>query len=229
MTDQPTSNETDSRDSSSARNLFWGLLLITAGILLGLPALGLDLSINWDTIWPLFYLIPGLYFWASYHTHRQEKRAIWNVFPATILTGVGGLALVGELIDWELLQKVLFTLTLSMAASFWLAWWLGSRHLAYLIGAIIMTAIAGLILIMQVLAEIIIPALLILIGVYILFGRSSYRFGGKSKNNQNGNNDQTIDSTAEPADSTEKLVQELTASSSMRRSQDETTDETDYR
>jgi hypothetical protein len=102
-------------------------------------------QINFGVVWPLFLVLPGLFFIFNYATRDRENHE--QLFPGVILTALGLTFLVNNLGQALFQNNVLWTLTIfmypgSVALGFWAVWLATGRQFKHAFVAMILSAIS---------------------------------------------------------------------------------------
>ncbi|MCA9379236.1 hypothetical protein KC640_02300 [Candidatus Dojkabacteria bacterium] len=129
--------------------IVWGIVLILVGIVWLVSNFVPDFEINWNYIWPLFLLVPGLIMWAGFLLTRKKKEDVGMLIPANILTFLALTFYVNIIgndvfhIDgiWAFTG---FMYPLSIALAFFITW-IFAREFGFLIPAFILGVISLLI------------------------------------------------------------------------------------
>lgn len=66
--------------------IIWGIVLILVGVVWLVSNFVPDFKLNWNYIWPLFLLVPGLVMWIGFLVSRKKKEDVGVLIPANILT-----------------------------------------------------------------------------------------------------------------------------------------------
>lgn len=153
--------------------MFWGLILVIGGGCLLLNNLfDLDLF-SMKRLWPIFILVPGLIFELSYFTNRNNPGVL---VPGGILTVIGLLFFFETLTGWRLAGYTWPVYPLAVAFGLFQLYLASGRNKGSLIPVLILTAVA-VIAWVSMLAHtvlrwvdlgLVIPALLVLAGLFIL-------------------------------------------------------------
>lgn len=86
---------------AKVEHIVWGLVLVAAGAVLSLKALGvLDVNVFFKGWWTLFILIPST---IDLFTTRHKKASIYGLLLGTLL-----LLLAWDILTWSLLRKLVF-------------------------------------------------------------------------------------------------------------------------
>ncbi|MGB6371156.1 MAG: DUF5668 domain-containing protein [Atribacterota bacterium] len=117
-------------------NYLFGLFLLSIGVLLILANFGV-IEIAWDNLWPLFFLIPGIFFELSYFIYRKDdsNRGGIEDFPGSSLLILGGifityglLFLFNVIYGWHLMENLWPIFLLGPAIGLLQAYLLGGRE-----------------------------------------------------------------------------------------------------
>jgi hypothetical protein len=159
---------------SEKKNIVFGLLLIFIGLLL---FAGIFLHVNFITmhyLWPLFVLIPGLLFELSYFI---ERRAPGILIPGGILMTIGLLFFFEVFTNWSFSSNTWPVYIISVAVGFYQYYFFAGRSGGILFTAVLLTVIATVAVLSDacyhffsiIPGKIIVPALFVVAGLYILF------------------------------------------------------------
>lgn len=158
----------------SRGNQWVGYTLIAIGILfLVIKFGGFDLS--FVSAWPLFILIPGLLFHFFAFTYRLPGLLV----PGGILTTYGILFLFSEFTDYQLMGHLWPVFILGPGIGLLELYIFGGRYFGVLLASMILFAVGGTFLFFSLLSTAIpylIGFVLIVIGVYVLFGKGKKEF-----------------------------------------------------
>jgi len=152
-------------------NYIFGLLLLCIGVLLILANFGV-MEIAWDNLWPLFLLIPGIFFELSYFISRKDAGLL---VPGGILITYGLLFLVNVNYGWHLMDNLWPIFPLGVAIGLFQLFLFGGREKGLLIPVGILGAISLFFLINNLLFidfRLLAGILLVLIGIWIIFKKA---------------------------------------------------------
>jgi len=164
-------------------NYIFGLLLLCIGVLLILANFGI-IKIAWDNLWPLFFLIPGIFFELSYFIYRKDdgNRSGIEDFPGSSLLILGGifityglLFLVNVIYGWHLMENLWPIFLLGVAIGLLQAYLFGGREKYLLIPVGILGAISLFFLINNLffIHFGLLPGIvLVVIGIWIIFKKA---------------------------------------------------------
>ncbi len=147
------------------KSLIWGIILIAIGFLF----LGQNLNwfnIRWDHLWPLLLMGGGLLFWIGWLAKRRE---IGLLMPGTILLTYGALFLYCENNGWFWMETLWPVFLLGPGLGFLFMYLLGQREAGLLLPAGILIVLSFLFWAGEGAFTYFWPALLIVIGLYLLF------------------------------------------------------------
>lgn len=147
-----------------------GVIIIIIGVLLLLTNFNL-IDFDFNYIWPLFILLPGLIFEFSYFSTRKDPGVL---VPGGILITIGLLFYVNNYYGWHLLVKLWPVFPLSVAIGLFQLYIFGPRDNGVLIASSILGGFALISLcftIFSISFDLVIPALLIIIGIIIIFNK----------------------------------------------------------
>lgn len=156
------------------KGAFWGVLLIAIGCLL---IINRTFNINFFSIgnfWPLFILIPGLMFEASYFISRKNPGVL---VPGGILTTIGLLFFFEIMTNWALAEYTWPVYILAVAIGLFQLYLFSGRPSGLLIPVFILTAVASIAFLGMIFGNIlawidfslVFPIIFILLGILILF------------------------------------------------------------
>jgi len=152
-------------------NYLFGLLLLCIGVILILANFGV-MEIAWDNLWPLFLLIPGIFFELSYFISRKDAGLL---VPGGILITYGLLFLVNVNYGWHLMDNLWPIFPLGVAIGLFQLFLFGGREKGLLIPVGILGAISLFFLINNLLFidfRLLAGILLVLIGIWIIFKKA---------------------------------------------------------
>lgn len=138
-----------SRSNDMSKLIGGGLLILFGAIWLAANFIP-GFNINWGAVWPLFMVIPGLYFWAKYLLSNDRVGSAGVLVPGTLLVFLG-LTFYFNMFATDTLNidnVWLFTAFMypgSVAIAFWTAWVASKREVAFLVPAVILTGISTLV------------------------------------------------------------------------------------
>ncbi len=145
----------------------WGILIIVIGVVFLVNELGLDVSVG--EYWPVFLLLPGLFFWMMFLSKREQSGIEGVLIPGTILTLLGAYFFYMNAIDWKRSSETSFIYTLIVSLAFFSAYYFGNKARGYIIPAWILLAISAIVFFATVTEYYIWPIVLIIFGVWLLF------------------------------------------------------------
>ena len=161
-------------------NYLVGIFLLFIGILLILANFGV-IKIAWDNLWPLFLLIPGIFFELSYFIYRKDAGSRGGIedFPGSSLLILGGifityglLFLVNVIYGWHLMEYLWPIFLLGPAIGLLQAYLFGGRERYLLIPVGILGAISLFFLINNLFFihfGLLAGIMLVLIGIWVIF------------------------------------------------------------
>jgi len=152
-------------------NILWGFFLLFAGGLLILANFGI-IEIAWDNIWPLFVLIVGIFFEASYFIYRKEAGLL---VPGGILITYGLLFLVSTIYGWHLMGDLWPIYPLGVAIGLFQLYLFGGRDKGLLIPVGILGAVSLFFLINNFLFvdfRLLVGIILVVIGIGIILKKT---------------------------------------------------------
>lgn len=155
------------------RNYFWGIILIFIGlgaILINIFNIGF---ITISQLWPIFVLIPGLTFEASYFSTRKGPGLL---VPGGILTTIGILFFFETFTNWNFAEYTWPIYPFAVAIGLYQLYLFGARERGLLVPVFILTTITVMAFTIMFFGNVfywlstslIIPIILIAIGVYML-------------------------------------------------------------
>ncbi|MBL0389180.1 hypothetical protein JJB07_21540 [Tumebacillus sp. ITR2] len=160
---------------------FAGVLLLVVGALLALGTLGF-ITISMYFLWPLFLLVPGILFHVRFFMSPQEHNA-GILVPGGVLTVLGCLFLFCNIFGWGSLHGLWPVFMLAPAVGLFEQYMFGGRNAGLLVPVSILTVIAVIFLGLNAMNGMfggVLGILLVLAGVWVLFGRSGTRKGKDS-------------------------------------------------
>lgn len=152
-------------------NYIFGLLLLFIGAMLILSNFGV-IEIVWDNLWPLFLLIPGIFFELSYFIYRKDAGLL---VPGGILITYGLLFLVNVNYGWHLMDNLWPIFPLGVAIGLLQLYLFGEREKGLLIPVGILGTISLFFLISNLVFidfRLLAGILLMLIGIWIIFKKA---------------------------------------------------------
>lgn len=160
------------------RNIFLGTALILAGCLLFSNQFFDFNFFSMEYFWPVFVLIPGLVFEASFFMSGRNPGLL---VPGGIVTTIGMLFFFETFTNWRFAEYTWPVYILAVAIGLAQLYLFGTRQRGLLIPVFILTLVAVVSFAMAVFGGIlswlnystVLPVVLILIGLYILVGKSS--------------------------------------------------------
>lgn len=176
-------------------NAFVGIVLIVLGSLWLAANFIPGFEIDWNFVWPLFILLPGLYLYSNYVRERQSASAWQLLIPANILTLLGLTFYVNTIFS-ELFRFpqiwgwTVFMYPASIGVSFLIAWSV-SRKVSLLIPAVILGLLSIFVLCISMtvftvadvnfrrLVSASWPIILIVFGLFMMFGGPLWKQLGK--------------------------------------------------
>lgn len=179
-----------------------GIVIIALGTLWLVSNIFPDTKINWQYIWPLFILVPGILVLVR---SLLEGRKPGSMIPGVVLLGIAAtfyINIIGQ--DVFKLQGIwaytTFLYPATIAFAFWAAWLLGNKDLRFLIPAVILSMLTFLILCAtlglaalggqtgQTVEKIVWPLIIICLGSFVLISpwwamvvKDKSTFMGKNK------------------------------------------------
>ncbi len=142
--------------------MFPGILLIILGIIFLLPNFT---SLQWQGIWPLFVLLPGVWFLVLYFTDRTKEGLL---IPAAVLTVSGGVMLYCALTSWTAMADLWPLFIMAPGIGFLLMYVLGKKEAGLLVPAGILILLGLFFYLGDSFGEYFLPVLLIILGLYLL-------------------------------------------------------------
>ena len=152
-------------------NILWGFFLLFAGGLLILANFGI-IEIAWDNIWPLFVLIVGIFFEASYFIYRKEAGLL---VPGGILITYGLLFSVSAIYGWHLMGDLWPIYPLGVAIGLFQLYLFGGRDKGLLVPVGILGAVSLFFLINNFLFvdfRLLVGIILVVIGIGIILKKT---------------------------------------------------------
>lgn len=144
-----------------------GIMLIAAGVILLASNIGL-IRFDWNFIWPLFLLIPGLIFELSYFGSRRNPGVL---VPGGILTIYGLFFYFNIITGWNFMDKLWPVFLLGPGFGLLQLYLFGGREKGVLIASTILGSLSLIFLSFSLFgfaADFIGPAALIVFGLFIL-------------------------------------------------------------
>jgi len=152
-------------------NYLFGLFLLLAGGLLILANYRI-IEIAWDNIWPLFVLIVGIFFEASYFINRKEAGLL---VPGGILITYGLLFSVSAIYGWHLMGDLWPIYPLGVAIGLFQLYLFGGRDKGLLVPIGILGAVSLFFLFNNLLFvdfRLLAGILLVVIGIWIILKKT---------------------------------------------------------
>ena len=152
-------------------NILWGFFLLFAGGLLILANFGI-IEIAWDNIWPLFVLIVGIFFEASYFIYRKEAGLL---VPGGILITYGLLFSISAIYGWHLMGDLWPIYPLGVAIGLFQLYLFGGRDKGLLVPVGILGAVSLFFLINNFLFidfRLLVGIILVVIGIGIILKKT---------------------------------------------------------
>jgi len=155
------------------RNITLGIILIGVGVFLILQkALHLTMDL-WQFVWPFFLLIPGVSMHIEFFKNRRDTGSL---VIAGILTVYGLFFLINAITAWKYSHMLNFAYPLGIGIGFLESYVMGDRRNSILLIAIVLLVISFYKFLDNVLPNFainyryyIIPALLVVIGIVVIF------------------------------------------------------------
>lgn len=157
-------------------NYLFGIFLLLIGVLLILANFGV-VEIAWGNLWPLFLLIPGIFFELSYFIYRKDAGLL---VPGGILTTYGLLFSVNVIFGWHLMDNLWPVFPLGVAIGLFQLYLFGGREKGLLIPVGILGAISLFFLINNLIFvdfRLLVGVLLVLIGIWVIFKKTKTNNG----------------------------------------------------
>lgn len=155
-------------------NTITGLSFIIIGTIIFLANMDI-LNLQFGLFsWPVFILIPALGFHAGFFLSGMKKDLAGLLVPGGILLTLGLLFYFEEITNFQYAEYTWPIYILAPAIGLFEMWLFGDREKGLLIPITILTVIAGFFLAQMLFAALFTfwPVIFILVGLYILFGRS---------------------------------------------------------
>ena len=152
-------------------NILWGFFLLFAGGLLILANFGI-IEIAWDNIWPLFVLIVGIFFEASYFIYRKEAGLL---VPGGILITYGLLFSISAIYGWHLMGDLWPIYPLGVAIGLFQLYLFGGRDKGLMVPVGILGAVSLFFLINNFLFidfRLLVGIILVVIGIGIILKKT---------------------------------------------------------
>ncbi len=158
---------TDAEKKCFKMRPLWGALVVLVGIIFLLNEIGLDIRLG--DYWPLFLIIPGLFFLGIFYTKRNSPGIEGILIPGTILTLLGLFFIFQNKTDWQHNPRLSFVYTFIVALAFFAAHLMGDKKRGYLIPAWILIGVSAIIFFSTYTQNLILPIILIIVGLWLLF------------------------------------------------------------
>lgn len=145
-----------------------GVIIIIIGVLLLLMNFDL-IDFDFDYIWPMFILLPGLIFELSYFSTRKDPGLL---VPGGILTTIGLLFYINNLYGWHLMDRLWPIFPLAVAIGLFQLYLFGPKDTGVLIASSIVGGFALISLsftLFSISFDLVFPVLLIAIGCLVIF------------------------------------------------------------
>ncbi len=149
-------------------NYLFGLFLLFIGVVLILANFGV-IEIVWESLWPLFLLIPGILFELSYFIYRKDAGVL---VPGGILITYGLLFLVNVIYGWQLMEDLWPIFPLGVAVGLLQLYLFGVREKGLLIPIGILGAISLFFLVNNLFFidfGLLVGIVLVVIGIWVIF------------------------------------------------------------
>lgn len=158
-------------------NIIWGMLLILIGVLFLLGRFYNNFLGLWD-LWPLFILVPGILFESGYFSSGKDPGVL---VPGGILTTIGLLFLFETFTGWRFSGYTWPIYPLSVAIGLFQLYLYTGRNPGLLIPVGILGGVSAIAFLSMILKAalgilpgwfsfgLLIPACLIILGIYIIF------------------------------------------------------------
>lgn len=190
---------------NNLQKYLWGGMLILFGSLWFAANFIPGFNIDWNLIWPLFVLLPGLFFLTRYLFSRQRRQEVGLLIPAGILVFLGLTFYFNILLTEVFMVQGSWAFTAFMypggvALAFWITWLASGREVGFLIPAVIMSLVSLLVFCLTAsvsvlggeatanINRVIWPLLIICIGFFVLLSPlwagaawKNSRFMGRTK------------------------------------------------
>lgn len=158
------------------RNYFWGFFLIMVGTLLFISKMFHIQLFSMGRLWPVFVLIPGLCFELAYFSTRRSAGLL---VPGGILTTIGLLFFFESITNWHFAGYTWPVYPFAVAVGLFQLYIFGGRKRGLLVPIGILTLVSVTSLTSMIFGSIfrfinsslVMPALLVLIGVYLIAGK----------------------------------------------------------
>jgi hypothetical protein len=160
------------------RNIYLGTALILVGGLLFLNQFFNFNFFSLEYFWPIFVLLPGLVFEASFFI---SGRNVGLLVPGGILTTIGMMFFFETFTNWKFAEYTWPVYILAVAIGLAQLYLFGTRPRGLFVPIFILTLVAVVSFVMLVFGgifswlnySVVLPVVLILLGLYILVGKSS--------------------------------------------------------
>ncbi len=175
---------------TNAKTIF-GAIIIIIGILMLLNQFGINVNVG--SYWPIFILIPGLFFWVLFFNRKDRKGSYGLLIPGTILLIYGVYFFFNIWTNDKFWAETSFIFPLGVGLSFFIAYYFSEKRVkGLLIPAWILTGAAVITLLSTSLTNIWGPIVIILFGAYLLYKQGTEKkkdnLEEDSSNEKNTNN-----------------------------------------
>ncbi|NLI91467.1 MAG: hypothetical protein GX434_04460 [Peptococcaceae bacterium] len=164
--------------------MFWGSILIIAGAFLLVNNIAGWNIFGMERLWPIFVLIPGLAFEFGYFSSKRNPGIL---VPGGILTTLGLLFFFETFTNWHFAAYTWPVYPLAVAVGLFQLYLFSGRSRGLLVPVFILTAVSGIaftamfidIIEQWVNLSLVFPILLILVGLFVIFGSSKKSDGSE--------------------------------------------------
>lgn len=149
-------------------NTLTGLIIIVIGVLLLFMNFGW-IDFDFDYLWPLFILIPGLIFEISFFSTRKNPGVL---VPGGILTTIGLLFYANIILGWHIMDELWPVFPLAVAIGLFQLYIFDKRETGVLIASSIVGGFALISLsftLFSISYDLVFPVLLIVLGMMVIF------------------------------------------------------------
>ncbi|MFD1735543.1 LiaI-LiaF-like domain-containing protein [Bacillus salitolerans] len=161
------------------RNILIGSILIIVGLLFSLESMGI-INNPWGSLWPLFLVIPGIAFHLAFFLSGAKKHLAGLLVPGGILLVIGSLFIFETFTSWQFSHLTWPVYLFAVSFGLFELYFFGGREAGLLIPVFIL-AVVGIVFLLEGFLEFPIfnlwPFVLIVVGIYIMFGKGQSKQG----------------------------------------------------
>jgi len=168
--------------------IFFASFLILIGVLLLMNQAGLNVDFGY--IWPIFLLIPGIFFWIMFYSKKEKQRMRSSLLlPGTILIIYSLYFFYNQITNYDFAGETSFVFTLGVALGFFAMYYFGEiKNKGILIPAWILAGVSAILLLSTVGGGIWWPIIIIFVGLFLLYKKDFFK-DNSSKSKDDINND----------------------------------------